>query len=257
MLVTGCCEYASADDLQAVSVRHAPFSILGTSDQGYAAVFHGHAISITDAYVTIRTVIEGGGKTYVVIGQNCGGSSCGEYFRFIDVSTDTPVSSAVFGSGCWEPGPFEVINGVAHVRIPDCDRATSEDFTYRDGRLSRTKVARSMVLTGPAVPAGGDYVTFLRGKTLVDVLSLRATAPLLRRLMDADSYSEAQKLVLSNSGEAFKIDDNLAIADAFNPGDVDNGVTVMFNRNGDAVVDIKVAGRTRVFGNREEVVTQR
>ena len=88
-----------------------------------------------DNRVLIQDVYKGGGRTYVLIAEQSGGSACPSLYQAIDLSGGTPVASPRFGN-CSDVPRVGVVGGALQVSVPAFRAAPDATYVFRDGRLS-------------------------------------------------------------------------------------------------------------------------
>ena len=94
------------------------------------------ATDTEDDRVLIQGVHQGGGRTYVLIAEQSGGTACPSLFQAIDLSSSVAVISPQFGT-CSDLPSISVAGGALRVAVPAFRAARAATYTFRNGRLSR------------------------------------------------------------------------------------------------------------------------
>ena len=104
---------------------------------GHQVVVDGRVLAndTEDDRVVIQSVHQGGGRTYVLIGEQSGGTACPSMYQAVDLS-GIPVISPQFGS-CSDLPRVSVVGGALRVSVPAFRAAPAATYMFRDGHLQR------------------------------------------------------------------------------------------------------------------------
>jgi len=104
---------------------------------GHQVVVDGRVLATDteDDRVVIEGVYQGGGQTYVLIGEQSGGNACPSLYQAIDLSGAVPAISHQIGT-CSDIPRVSVIGGVLRVAVPAFRAAPAQTFMFHDGHLS-------------------------------------------------------------------------------------------------------------------------
>jgi len=94
------------------------------------------ATDVQNDRVLIQGVHQGGGRTYVLITEQSGGSACPSLYQAIDLSRDTPVVSPRFGN-CSDVPKIAVVGGALRVSVPAFRAAPAATYVFQDGHLNQ------------------------------------------------------------------------------------------------------------------------
>jgi hypothetical protein len=215
-------------------VNGVPVQVYGTPDQGFAVVAGNQLIIQTRDYVSILGIFEGGGRTYVVLAENPGGSS-GDVFQAIDMSTTRYSISPIFGTGAGGEKP-EVVDGALVMTANSNDQKERFRYSFKDGKLEMTKQAINLQPSGPARAPGGDLAAFVNGKSMSEIFKARATASALQQIMDPNAFADARDVALQDiQGGPFVEADGIASAWACQSHDCAyHWVSIAFDHQGHA-----------------------
>jgi hypothetical protein len=195
---------ANSEGMPQVNVNGTRVKIYGTQEQGFVVVAGDRVVleDDTDAFLSIKGVYSGDGKTYVVISGNCGGSACGPMFHAVDLSDARFLASPKFGAGVI--GAVPIVKGGALVISQESASGTKHYiYHFKDGQLKTEISDISLDFSGPATPPGGDLAAFADGKTMADIFKMRAFGIRLRELLGASSFADARSVALYKQGGPF------------------------------------------------------
>ena len=104
---------------------------------GHAIVVDGRVLASDrdDNRVLIQGVYQGDGHTYVLIGEQSGGTACPSMFQVVDLSGIPAVSPQI--GNCSEVPRVSVVGGALRVSVPAFRAAPAKTFTFKDGTLVR------------------------------------------------------------------------------------------------------------------------
>ncbi len=94
------------------------------------------ATDLDDDRVLIQGTYQGGGKTYVVVAEQSGGTACPSMYQALDLTDGTSVISPQFGN-CSDVPRVSITNGELRVSVPAFRAAPAAMFVFGDGRLRR------------------------------------------------------------------------------------------------------------------------
>lgn len=126
---------AAARDRRVVAGRTVEVAAAGTA---HRIVVDGQVLA-TDAdddRVAIQGVHQGGGRTYVLVGEQSGGNACPSMYQAVDLSGGAPAISPQFGN-CSDLPRVSVGNGTLRISVPAFRSAPAASYAFRDGRLTR------------------------------------------------------------------------------------------------------------------------
>ena len=105
---------------------------------GHAIVVDGRVLAndADDDRVIIQGAYQGGGRSYVLIEEQSGGTACPSMFQVVDLSGSMPAVSAQIGN-CSDLPRVSVIGGALRMSVPAFRAAPARAFTFMDGRLGR------------------------------------------------------------------------------------------------------------------------
>jgi hypothetical protein len=251
--------HTSAQTLTRAQVNEAPVRVYGSVDQGWV-VTAGDRIVIRDdddMTVGILGVFEGEGGTYVLIAENCGGSSCGDLFQAIDMTKKPYVASPVFGTGLLGAKP-EVKEGALVLTQAQADQQASFTYTFKDGQLITKKNIESVEPTGPVSPPGGDLAAFVNRKTMSEIFRQNATARPLLSLLGAEAFNDARGVALLDFGGTFAERYGVLVAAVCQPHDCGgHSISVVVDHSGHMWASLVRDGRRTFFGNPNPMIRAR
>lgn len=94
------------------------------------------ATDTEDDRVLIQGVHQGGGRVYVLVAEQSGGTACPSMYQAIDLSGALPAISPQIGN-CSDIPRVSVVDGALRVSVLAFRAAPARTFVFRDGRLSR------------------------------------------------------------------------------------------------------------------------
>lgn len=108
-----------------------------STEGGHAIVVDGRVLAndADDDRVIIQGVYQGGGRTYVLIAEQSGGTACPSMFQVVDLSS-VPVVSPQIGN-CSDLPRISVVGGALRVAVPAFRAAPGRTYTFKDGNLGR------------------------------------------------------------------------------------------------------------------------
>ena len=109
-----------------------------STGNGHAIVVDGHVLAsdADDDRVIIQGVYQGGGRTYVLIGEQSGGTACPSMYQAVDLSGSVPAVSPQIGN-CSDLPRVSVVGGALRLTLPAFRAAPARAFTLKDGRLGQ------------------------------------------------------------------------------------------------------------------------
>lgn len=122
--------------IQNQRVVHGHTVQVASSGSGFQIVVDGRVLATDnqDDRVVIRSVHEGGGRAYVLVEEQSGGTACPSMFQAVDLSAATPAVSPQFGN-CSDLPRVSVVNGTLRLAVPAFRAASAKVYLFKGGRL--------------------------------------------------------------------------------------------------------------------------
>jgi len=107
-----------------------------STGRGHAIVVDGRVLAndADDDRVIIQGVYQGGGRTYVLIEEQSGGTACPSLYQAVDLSASAAAVSPQIGN-CSDLPRVSVLGGALRVSVPAFRAAPAKAFTFKDGRV--------------------------------------------------------------------------------------------------------------------------
>ena len=107
-----------------------------SSGNGHVIAVDGRVLAndTEDDRVVIQGVYQGGGRAYMLISEQSGGTACPSMYQVLDLSGSIPIVSPQFGN-CSDLPRTSVVDRALSVSVPAFRAAPAKVFMFREGHL--------------------------------------------------------------------------------------------------------------------------